>query len=85
MSAKTIDSSENTKLKNKRKKNPALIYNYLDTLEDGTRICKVCEKNKSKWGSLTSLMPITCHFKKKHPNTFKEFGKSAAKFVRPSP
>ncbi|CAG8745925.1 1480_t:CDS:2, partial [Dentiscutata erythropus] len=36
----------NNKLKNRQKKNHTPIHNYLKTLEDGTRICKVCDKDK---------------------------------------
>ncbi|CAG8785734.1 21166_t:CDS:1, partial [Dentiscutata erythropus] len=83
-SSKSINNRNqtNNKLKNRQKKNPVPIHNYLEMLEDGTRICKVCDKDKGvvgKWGPLTSLMPIMRYFEQKHPNTFKVFGKFAAK------
>ncbi|CAG8758760.1 28673_t:CDS:1, partial [Racocetra persica] len=49
---------------------------YLNTLEDGTRICKACDKDKGaigRWGSLTLLSTVTRYFEQKHPNTFREF------------
>ncbi|CAG8806924.1 19229_t:CDS:2, partial [Dentiscutata erythropus] len=71
MSVKTIESYFNNTQNSSK-----------SMLEDDTRICKVCDKDKGvvgKWGSLTLLMPITRHFEQKHPNTFKVFGKFAAK------
>ncbi|CAG8847369.1 24128_t:CDS:1, partial [Racocetra persica] len=49
---------------------------YLDKLEDGTRVCKVCDKSaKVEWGPFMSISTITRHFERKHPSIFKEFQK----------
>ncbi|CAG8782127.1 6065_t:CDS:1, partial [Acaulospora morrowiae] len=73
-----ITNYHTKKFKNKRK--PAPICDYLDTLEDGSRNCKLCN---NKWGSSTSLSTITRHFENKHPRIFKDLRQATTKFAHP--
>ncbi|CAG8669856.1 7341_t:CDS:1, partial [Scutellospora calospora] len=41
------DTDQNiSQLKKKSKKKLAPVYEYLDVFEDGTRVCKICDKSK---------------------------------------
>ncbi|CAG8604454.1 16708_t:CDS:1 [Dentiscutata erythropus] len=68
---------KNNNTKNSKKRT-APIHDYLNELDDGTRVCDVCSnipdiKKPSKWAPGTSLSMISRHFESKHPSLYRDF------------
>ncbi|CAG8628521.1 489_t:CDS:2, partial [Acaulospora morrowiae] len=81
-----FENNNNTK---KSKKRTSPVHDYLEIIEGGIRVCKICFDNPNtnelgKWGAFTSLSTISRHFENKHPDTYKDFQRKNTKITYPS-
>ncbi|CAG8797366.1 3242_t:CDS:2, partial [Dentiscutata erythropus] len=65
------------------------IHDYLEELEDSTRVCEVCPnilgiKEPGKWSPGTSLSTISRHFESKYPSLYRDFKQKNAKVTHSS-